>query len=497
MVTSLPGARGGRWLGPADATARAMRFGQHAIALALTAIGVVRAVSDGTDVAAAIVAGAAVLAWHTAGALLPANARRGVTIWWLIGFAAVWGAAVAVSPEFVWLAFLLWLLAGHLLPGWWALGFSAIIYVVVAVAPVLHHVPTTYAAIFGPLIGGIFALGISRGYLQLLHDAAEREALVDSLTQARHEAELLQGELALAQRQSGAMGERTRIARDIHDTVAQGLSSIRLIAHAAAGSAAARGPEVTGSGSASAVAGGSETARGAETAAGPGPFERIEQLAGESLGDVRRIIAALTPAELEASALSEALERLIERFALEPSSAGSGSAVKDGPRAQLHVDESLPHLPVDAEVALLRVAQSALANVYQHAHASRVDVTLSAAGGGVRLDVRDDGVGFAAGGLTTETAGSDGDGVRGSDSDVNASYGLRLMRERLRDLGGGLDIESAPGEGCAISAYLPLGVSHVSNPTTAPGVPAKQPSASPSAPVDPKLSREPDEGATQ
>ena len=462
MVTSLPGARGSSWLGPAAGTARAMRVGQHVIALALTAIGVVRAINDGTDVAAAIVAGVAVLAWHTAGTLLPAAAPRWVTIWWLIGFAAVWGAAVAVSAEFVWLAFLLWLLAGHLLPMWWALGFSVLVYAAVVVAPVLHHGTTSYANIFGPLIGGIFAFGISRGYLQLLHDAAEREALVDSLTQARHESELLQGELALAQRQSGAMGERARVARDIHDTVAQGLSSIRLIAHAAA----AHGPEAAGSGS---------------SAAAPGTLERIEQLAGESLGDVRRIIAALTPAELEASALSEALERLIERFVLEP--AGSGPAVQGTLRAQLHVDEALPQLPVDVEVALLRVAQSALANVRQHARASRVDVTLSAAGGGVRLDVRDDGVGFAAGKWGAgEAAASDNHPEGGS-----ASYGLRLMRERLRDLGGGLDIESAPGEGCAVSAYLPLAT---------PSNQKRESPARPEAPADRQLSADPTEGAT-
>lgn len=471
MVTSLPGARGASRLGPASGTARAMRVGQHVIALALTTIGVVRAVNDGTDVAAAIVAGAAVLAWHTAGALLPANGPRWVATWWLIGFAAVWGAAVAVSAEFVWLAFLLWLLAGHLLPMWWALGFSALVYAVVVVAPVLHHGTTSYANIFGPLIGGIFAFGISRGYLQLLHDAAEREALVDSLTQARQEAELLQGELALAQRQSGAMGERARIARDIHDTVAQGLSSIRLIAHAASGSTAARGPEAGGSGSAPTPPGSPEAATPPAALPGPsdaapGALERIEQLAGESLGDVRRIIAALTPAELEASALSEALERLVDRFAHDHSAAI---------RAQLHVDEALPHLPVGVEVALLRVAQSALANVRQHAHASRVDVTLSAAGGGVRLDVRDDGIGFAADKWRAEGA-----------APGSASYGLRLMRERLHDLGGGLDIESAIGEGCAISAYLPL---------ASPAASAS--SAHTSTPTGPTLSGEPNEGAAQ
>lgn len=478
MVTSLPGARGSSKLGPAAATARAMRLGQHAIAIALTAIGVARAVGDGTEVAAALAAGAAVLAWHTAGALLPATAPRWVTYWWLIGFAAVWGAAVAVSAEFVWLAFLLWLLAGHLLPGWWALGFSVLVYAVVAIAPVLHHGVTSYANIFGPLIGGVFAFGISRGYLQLLHDAAEREALVESLQLARHETELLQDELALAQRQSGALGERTRIARDIHDTVAQGLSSIRLIAHAASGSSAAQGAERSGS-----LPPGATPPGAHPTEPAPSPLEHIERLAGESLGDVRRIIAALTPAELEESALAGALERLTDRFAHEPAANGAGGGQQV--RAQLHVDEALPQLPAEVEVALLRVAQSALSNVRQHARARRVDITLSATGGGVRLDVRDDGLGFEV--PHWEAAVASGTGT--------ASFGLRLMRERLRDLGGGLDIESTPGEGCAISAYLPLGpaATDTASPHSRPDTPATPDG---SATISSRLAAEPTEGGT-
>src|SRR5690606_3074057 len=104
--------------------------------------------------------------------------------------------------------------------------------VVVIVAPVMHHGHTSYANVFGPLIGGVFAYGVSRGYLRLLRDAAERERLVASLTAAQRDMAELQDELARAQRESGAISERTRISRDIHDTVAQSLSSIRLLAHA-------------------------------------------------------------------------------------------------------------------------------------------------------------------------------------------------------------------------------------------------------------------------
>ena len=371
-------------------TARAMEIGQHIIAALLTTIGVIRAVGVGTPAPAAIVAGLAILAWHTAGAILPARTpSRRAAVWWLIGFAVIWIAAVAVSSEFVWVAFLLWLLAGHLLPTVWGLTFSALV--------------------FGPAIGGVFAFAISRGYLQLLHDAAERERLVASLRLAQQEMSALQDELLLAQRHSGAVAERTRISRDIHDTVAQGLSSIRLLAHA--GAARSQDPEATDT------------------------LTRVESLAGDSLTDVRRIIAALAPAELEAAALAAALRRVLDR-----------AAEESGLATELHVDESLPRLPTAVEVALLRTAQSALANVRLHAQATRVVLSLIDDDTTVRLDLIDDGVGFDV------AAWESGDQGRSTTS----GFGLRFMRTRLRELGGGLDIESAPGEGTALSAHLPI-----------------------------------------
>lgn len=390
------------------ATTRAMETGQHAIAVLLTVIGVIRAIADGVPIAAAVISGFAILAWHTAGAILLAKTHeRRVATWWLIGFVAIWIAAVAVSAEFIWLAFLLWLLAGHLLSVGWGLVFSGLVLGVVIVAPILHHGTTSYANIFGPTIGGIFAYGISCGYLQLLRDAAERERLVANLTQAQQEMSELQDELALAQRQAGASIERTRLSRDIHDTIAQGLSSIRLLAHA--GSGQSNDPEA------------------ARTLA------QLEALAGDSLIDVRRIVAALAPAELENDALAAALQRILDR-----------AHTDAGLTVELHVDDTLPQLPTDIEVALLRTAQSALGNVRSHAEASRVVMSLLDASGSVRLDIMDDGSGFDV--ASWEQAVGSG----------SSSYGLRFMRARLRELGGGLEIESAPGEGTTVSVFLPI-----------------------------------------
>lgn len=399
---------------------RAMEIGQHVIAAALTIIGVIRAIGTGTPLLTAVIAGIAILAWHTAGTMLPAQTgSQKVVAWWLGGFAVIWVTAVAVSSEFVWVAFLLWLLAGHLLPITWGLVYFALVLVVVIVAPLLHHGMTTYANVFGPLIGGIFAFGIARGYLQLLRDGAERERLVASLTDTQREMAGLLDELAQAQRESGAVAERTRISRDIHDTIAQALSSIRLLAHA--------GGVRTND---------SDAAR---------TLKQIETLAGESLADVRRIISALVPAELEGKALAAALGGMLERLGEET-----------GINVELHVDESVPALGPQVEVALLRTTQSALANVRIHAQATKVVMSLIDSGANVRLDLIDDGVGFAS--SAWEQADEPDPGSPG--------HGLRFMRARLRELGGGLDIESTPGAGTAISMHLPI---HLGTPPGAPG----------------------------
>jgi signal transduction histidine kinase len=148
---------------------------------------------------------------------------------------------------------------------------------------------------------------------------------------------------------------------------------------------------------------------------------------------VRRIVAALVPAELEGDVLAAALRRMLDR-----------AHDEIGLQVELHVDDSLPLLPTGVEVALLRTAQSALANVRLHAGATRVVMSLVDADRTVRLDVTDDGTGF------------DVDAWEKRTESGSSSYGLRFMRGRLRELGGGLDIESAPGEGTTVSVHLPL-----------------------------------------
>lgn len=402
-----PGTSAGPVVG---ATRRAMSIGQHVIAVVLTIVGMARGLDDAQASSVALVGvGVVFLIWHTVGVFIP---RRTDSIrpmrWWLIGLAVLWALAVAVSAEYIWLAFLLWLLAGHLLPGRIAVLFSVVVYALTVAAPLVHHGATTYPNVIGPLIGGVFALGISRGYLELLHESAARQQLVEHLTRAQDETARLQDELALAQRHSGAMDERTRISRDVHDTVAQGLSSIRLIAHA-------EQDRVTDQTTAKSL-------------------KQLESLASESLADVRRIIAALAPSELDDHGLATALQGMLDRL-----------TATTQIRTELRTDAALPALAPEAEVALLRTAQSALANIRQHSQANFAVLSLIDGTDTIRLDIIDNGIGFDP--ATLETT---------SDPAASHSYGLRFMRTRLRELGGGLDIESTPGDGTALSAYLPI-----------------------------------------
>jgi signal transduction histidine kinase len=388
-------------------TVRAMKYGQHLITVVLLVVCVVRALVGGASPLPVGVVGLCFAGWYSAGSyIIPRLAHERHSAVWLVGLATLWVGLAAVSAEFVWLAFPLWLLAGHVLTLRPAITFSILVFAAVVVAPLVQTGTTSYAFIIGPLVGGIFALGISRGYLQLLTDARERQQLITTLVQAQTDMVSLQEELGRAQRESGAIEERTRLSRDIHDTVAQGLSAIVLIARAGTGKAL----------------------DDATTA-----LTHIETIALDNLTDVRRIVNALSPAELQQGALTGALQRMLERLMLETSI-----------QTEFHTGDSAVALPATVEIALLRTAQSALSNVRLHADAHHVVVTFDQSDDTARLDIVDDGRGFNL------------DTWREAVEPTASGYGLHSMRARLRELGGGLDIESSDGDGTALSAHVPL-----------------------------------------
>lgn len=214
-----------------------------------------------------------------------------------------------------------------------------------------------------------------------------------ALEQALAENAALHEELVVQARERGVQDERQRLAREIHDTIAQSLAGI-----------------VTQ----------------LEAAVGGERQERALALAREALGEARRSVLDLAPQPLDGASLPAALASVVR-----------GDAVRDL-GAELVVTGDPQPLHPEVESTVLRVVQEALTNVAKHAGASRVAVTLSYDGAELLLDVRDDGVGF-------DPAGPVPDG----------SFGLRGMRQRAERLAGALTVESRPGRGTAISLRLP------------------------------------------
>ncbi|MFC3895607.1 sensor histidine kinase [Lentzea rhizosphaerae] len=227
-----------------------------------------------------------------------------------------------------------------------------------------------------------------------------QQRLLDELHRTRDE-------LAAQQRAAGALAERSRIARDLHDTLTQELAASRTLLQAAD----------------------REWERSPDQAR-----ERVRTVArylGDNLIEARRMIVDLTPAALDADDLSEALAELCARArsydpATEIRCATAGAPVP---------------LPPNTTSDLLRVVQGALANARDHAKAHHVTVALRYDGHEVAVEVRDDGVGFTPGATVTSS---------------QRGFGLNSMRDRVRAHGGEFDVTSAPGRGTVIHARVPV-----------------------------------------
>ncbi|WP_205650368.1 sensor histidine kinase [Actinoplanes solisilvae] len=197
------------------------------------------------------------------------------------------------------------------------------------------------------------------------------------------------------------------MAREIHDTLAQGLAGILTQLQAAQQSPPQRDRHVS----------------------------NAVSLARESLVEARRTVDAVEPSLLAEARLPEAIGEVARRW----------SSVY-GVTAVLTTTGDARPMHAEVEVTLLRVAQEALANVAKHASAGRVGLTLSYMEDLVTLDVRDDGVGFDPSRRRTAGFGSGG-------------FGLVGMRQRVQRVAGRLAIESEPGAGTAISVAVPASFS--------------------------------------
>ncbi|SFQ13294.1 sensor histidine kinase [Amycolatopsis rubida] len=248
--------------------------------------------------------------------------------------------------------------------------------------------PMTAILITFSLLAGKFATDV-------LRESHARAELIREL-------ESSQAEVARLSREAGTAAERERLAREIHDTLAQGFTSIITLTQAI------------------------ESELDTDLSTVRKHLALADRTARENLAEARAMVAALAPSDLATGSLPEAIRRQADRLAEEL-----------GIPVECAVDEGLPPLSTAVEVVLLRAAQEALSNVRKHSGAALVRVRLSAVDGAIRLRVEDNGRGFTP------------------DADV-FGFGLRGMRSRAEQVGGTLRVRTGANGGTELELEVPV-----------------------------------------
>jgi signal transduction histidine kinase len=238
----------------------------------------------------------------------------------------------------------------------------------------------------------VFAVAIGTWIIRIIEQSQERAALIAELDASRHEVSRLSAA-------HGALAERERMAREIHDTLAQGFTSLLMLTQAV------------------------EAELETDVAQARRHLRLMDETARQNLAEARALVAGGAPADLAGTSLPDALRRLAERH----------SAVLD-------VTGAVRALPAGPEVVALRSCQEALTNARRHAGSPvRVVISLAYEGSGLTVSVRDDGRGF------DPAAASNG-------------YGLAGLRARAAEAGGTARVCSAPGKGTTVTVRLPVPV---------------------------------------
>ncbi len=280
-----------------------------------------------------------------------------------------------------------------------AVGLSLIVTVLWTWAWLFWGLPT--GGVLTPwLVWGL--INVINLFVTRVSDQADEQArLIDELEATR-------AQLAVAERQRGTLDERQRLAAEIHDTLAQGFTSIVVLSQATRMQGDA-----------------------------PDSVDRslglIEDTARSNLNEARRLVDALRPASLDGRSLTDALAAAAERV-----------AQRTGATTSIESSGDDSALGGDLDVVLLRVAQEALANIEKHAGASHIALQLDITNDAVVLSIEDDGSGF------------DPDGPRPLADPSSGGHGLGLMAERLDAVGGTVSVKPAPGRGTTVRAEIPL-----------------------------------------
>ncbi|MER5729135.1 sensor histidine kinase [Streptomyces sp. NPDC002138] len=312
---------------------------------------------------------------------------------------ATWVVLVVLAPSFAWCAVPLFYTALRTLLPRAAIVLVALLTAFVVAAQLKLATAFDPNLLLAPPAVAALATAV---FVHMERQTQAQRTLIDDLIRTRRE-------LAATERREGTLAERQRLSMEIHDTLAQNLSSQQMLLQAA------------------------ERTWDADPATARAHVRTATGIAARGLAEARRLVHDLAPAELaDGVPLAEALRAL---------DAGPEVTVR------FHLEGAPVPLPDRTQSALLRIAQGALANVREHSGARTAALTLSFLGDQVVLDIADDGRGFAASRTQPGAAGPERPG-RG--------HGLPAMRARVRQLGGTLTVESTPAEGTVLSAALPL-----------------------------------------
>ncbi|WP_330331754.1 sensor histidine kinase [Streptomyces sp. NBC_00536] len=313
---------------------------------------------------------------------------------WLALVVTTWVVLVVLAPSFAWCAVPLFYTALRTLPPRAAVVLVALLTAFVVAAQLKLSAAFDPNLLLAPPAVAALATAV---FVHMERQTQAQRTLIDDLIRTRRE-------LAATERREGTLAERQRLSMEIHDTLAQNLSSQQMLLQAA------------------------ERTWDADPATARAHVRTATGIAARGLAEARRLVHDLAPSELaDGVPLADALRGL---------DAGPEVTVR------FHLEGAPVPLPARTQSALLRIAQGALANVREHAGARTAALTLSFLGDQVVLDIADDGRGF--------TAPPAGPGA------PDRGHGLPAMRARVRQLGGTLTVESTPSEGTVLSAALPL-----------------------------------------
>lgn len=362
-----------------------LRVSLHVLVALLLAVGVSSAPRGSWPIVVIAVAFALVYLFGTVRHNRGFAHTTGQAAAWLTIVIALWVGLAALSPTFVWIEFPLVMLACFVLPTSWGLAVT----VGLLAFTLSVTVPANGAGgLLGPTIGTVLAIGIVHAYQALRGEAEHYRQLAADLQAA-------QLELAAAERAAGVAQERARLSREVHDTMAQGLSSIVLLGRALDKELAS-----------------SDAPPSARTT-----LSTIRDTAADNLAEARRFIAG--NAVVDQDPLSTRITRLAQAAEARQRALGSTLEVR------VHAVD----LPEPAAGVVERVVREGLGNIVRHAGASVAVVTVDRLGDQATVDVYDN-----------------GRGITGPEG-----YGLKGLRARVNDAGGTLTVE-----GNVLAAKLPL-----------------------------------------